>query len=463
MVHWRVVWRRGAAMAVVLVSLGIWLAIQPPQADTQEQAKQTNAAPSPEAAAAVPLEPVHQFHIDDVGMDCTDCHAAPDTSEPGDELRLSVRPNHEVCGDCHDDIAEPEDDAPICRTCHVDAKGGLATYPAGQTTLKHFSHAAHVDPQGRMNAQSVRRDCVFCHTADATQRIPKRAGHPQCGACHNGDNAVKPVLEPEADSETCVGCHALEKIDTPLTARQHSAMSPATSQTATSWVTASGVPYRDIVPFPHHRHMQRRDGAAIDCVTCHSAVLDRSALGAHAAVPAMETCATCHDKARWVGQTFLTKQCRVCHEDIPADLRPQLVDPVSQPIVHTEGFRRFHKIPASAPDSKCQYCHDGAVNAQIDGCAGCHNSMAPRSHLALRFNETVHGRHAAFDRQTCATCHTSSFCISCHQVPPRSHQPLQAFRAGAHRQIATLNLRSCFVCHQFEPTCAECHERQLRR
>lgn len=176
----------------------------------------------------------------------------------------------------------------------------------------------------------------------------------------------------------------------------------------------------------------------------------------------MRECATCHDNAAFVPAPYLITNCQVCHTVLRANLRPRAGDPVSPAMVHTDAFRAHHEPQARDPDNQCGACHTGFVDIGQNNCAGCHTSMRPRSHFALRFSEWGHGRLAGMDRQACASCHTGDFCVACHNVPPRSHIPLRTFVAGAHREVAILNLRSCFVCHRFETACARCHRRELR-
>jgi hypothetical protein len=421
---------------------------------------------------------MHQFHLEDQEMECTECHRRPANLAPGRELVFSERPDHTACEDCHDEVNDPETpEGPVCRVCHAEGDTSVGIFPSGGNTLMQFSHVMHVDPKGRRDRQGLRLDCAVCHVADATQRVPPRPGHAQCSVCHADAETAAPIIAAEGGSEACATCHLMPKIDAILAKRIPGATpSPQASPRAagdqvtaaalveaTGWVTATGGPYRDIVPFPHHRHVQRRDGKPIDCATCHSAVLQRQAFGRHEAVPSMQQCASCHDQASWVRPAYLTKQCQVCHTTIRADIRPLASHPVSQNLVHHAGFARSHDQQARAPDSLCSTCHRGFVNVAVDQCAGCHSSMRPRSHQPLRFADLGHGRQAAFDRQSCGTCHTASFCVSCHSVPPRSHTPLPFFRSGGHRQLASMNPRSCLVCHQFEPDCQECHNRQLRR
>jgi len=454
---------RGALAAIGgVLGLLLWMMVQTPGA--QEKSSPAQNADEPPLATRM-----HQFHITDLELDCTECHSRQDDAPAGQEWVYAVRPGHEQCEACHDEIVEQKNpQGNFCQICHASAETAVGPFPSGERNLAQFSHVMHVDPKGRRNAQGVRLDCALCHTADATRRVPPSPDHAQCSVCHAGEGAVQPVIA-DGKNLSCVMCHALPKIDAILAKRLPGSATPAATPpagyhaTASSpWVTVTGSPYRDIVPFPHDRHVQRRDGTPIDCFECHSAVLKRDGFGAHDAVPTMSQCASCHDNASWVRQPYLTKECHICHTRVRADMRPQASHPVSRQLVHHAGFARLHQKQASAPDSLCSTCHRGFVDAEIDQCAGCHSSMQPRSHHALQFSEIGHGRQAAFNRQACATCHTADFCVSCHSVPPRSHIPLAFFRSGGHRQLARMNPRSCFVCHQFESTCQECHNRSLR-
>ncbi len=82
--------------------------------------------------------------------------------------------------------------------------------------------------------------------------------------------------------------------------------------------------------------------------------------------------------------------------------------------------------------------------------------MRPASHTA-RWKDDLHGKYAALDRTTCATCHQQDYCSRCHNELPRSHFPLPLFQNGGHAIPAMLNQRSCLTCHTFQNTCASCH------
>jgi hypothetical protein len=421
------------------------------------------AAAAAEDAQGEPaaIQPFHKLHIDDLGLDCTSCHAAEEGAAAGDNtVRLSQRPYHTACEDCHDEIGTAEDfDSPYCKVCHT-GPAEVEDFPSGKVDLGPFSHAAHVDPNGRINKETgVRQDCAFCHQPSASGASPSQPDHPQCASCHAGANAVSPKIDLAGDSQTCQGCHSLTRIEEHLTSRRLGQERPAYQE----WETGRGRKYQDIVAFPHNKHAQRLDGAPIDCATCHAAVLTQTDVTSGSAVPAMTDCQKCHDNANFVNGHALTKNCSVCHTTLKADTLPSPREPVSRDLVHNPSFRRFHNVVAERDDAVCGSCHRDVANAGVDKCAGCHSSMQPRSHLQGRWNEQWHGRQVAFDRMQCTACHTADFCTKCHDsVMPRSHTPLASFRAGGHRQAAALNLRSCFTCHTFEPLCAECHDQQLR-
>jgi Cytochrome c7 and related cytochrome c len=428
-------------------------------------------APTPRTPATSASPQFHEMHVNKLDLDCINCHQAKASATGRQALNLNVRPGHAMCQDCHYEVKKAQQHTKVCMVCHAGAAPTVAAFPSGFVGVPQFSHAQHVDPRGRLNPHGVRADCVFCHTPSVTARRPVPPDHAQCAVCHARGKIAKPVLDLSAASTQCTTCHSLQTIDAHL-ARRFQAAGPAAGLLAGTyrvepaafrWQTARGEIYRDIVSFPHQRHLQRRDGRAIDCITCHGPVLKQTSVTALAALPSMKQCEQCHGNATYVRQPHLTKHCAICHEKVRADLRPLSTDPVSPQLVHTDAFRRFHHVQAADPDAVCGSCHPEAVNVKTDRCAGCHSSMQPRSHLMARWSDLWHGRQAALDRTACAACHAADFCVKCHSsVLPRSHVPLNAFIAGRHAQVAALDLRGCFTCHSFQQTCAECHDQQLR-
>ncbi len=498
------------------------------------------AAPVVEGQAQSGPEAFHHFHIDDQGLGCTDCHSTPKKPAPGHELSFSQPPYHPACEDCHADAFKNDNIAgSICLTCHTAQEEELAAFPTGKYTMAHFSHATHLDPQGRVNKiTGVRQDCISCHKGQEERDVRAKVGsHPECALCHAGEKPAKPELTRKGES--CLGCHSIEKIDRNMAERRKGEGRPVASATTGrrpgiqtvaahdpqnfgfSWWRPLGSParmselpdirmiaareveslgvssrgplyqlakmrgnpgvqlatakspvqeqpslrnpaYWDILPINHGHHLRNRDGSAIDCVTCHTSILESKEVGGPLSLPTMSECASCHENATLVRQPYLMQNCESCHKTIRADMRPMIRDGFSPAVAHTESFRRHHEEAARAENRQCRFCHVETVNAQQDNCSGCHSAMRPRDHMVVRFNETTHGRLAAMDRKDCATCHTSDYCNRCHNIPPRSHFPLAFFRQGSHRNLAMLNLRSCFACHTFENTCLECHQQAPR-
>ncbi len=133
-----------------------------------------------------------------------------------------------------------------------------------------------------------------------------------------------------------------------------------------------------------------------------------------------------------------------------------------KPDFHTEAFRVHHEEEASAPDAKCFVCHQNVSPslAAKNQCDACHQVMKPENHT-IRFKDDIHGKIAALDRTTCATCHSADYCSSCHNELPRSHVPLPLFKGGGHALPAMLDQRACMTCHTFQNTCAECHANKI--
>jgi hypothetical protein len=464
------------AFVLVGISLGWLFTGSPVRGQEHEQ------VPIPELDPNVPLKPFHQVHMRKEKTPCTTCHDTAEKPKPGQELVFSERPGHAACETCHAAefakrrLRPSVTGAPVCKTCHTGEGTAVHPFPSGNITLARFSHAQHVDPKAKLAKSGGRQDCVFCHRIDAAANAIGRPDHPQCGTCHAGSRPAKPVLAKVDSAEPCLGCHTIDRIDRNVSALIAATGAPKPADGAkprsgngssqlipVSYPAPGGAhAYYDIRPFNHGTHLKNRNGTPIDCASCHEATQASRTLDTPTPRPTMRQCSTCHDNGALVPVQYQTRNCQVCHTAMRADIRPRPTDPVSPSIVHSEGFRLHHEEQARDPNSQCGVCHVNYVNASQNQCAGCHSSMQPRSHASLRWADWPHGRLAAMDRKTCTTCHTGDFCIACHNVPPRSHVPLQVFKLGAHRDLAAFNLRSCFTCHSFESTCARCHRKTAR-
>jgi len=414
---------------------------------------QTQPPPAAKPAASGGEFFIHAFHAEKLGgLECSACHTP--TAAGSVELK---RPGHDQCTPCHADDFEKEIKPKVCAQCHSDfppSSEGLFPFPRYKSTraiLFQFSHAMHVDKKARINpATGFRADCTFCHKFDEKGIFAKFPGHTQCAACHSKPG-MKPALNASLDAAGCRGCHTPEEIENPGFTENRRMIAQ---------VVVSGK-YVDI-KFSHSAHFKEREAFGLNCTTCHYAV-PRSTSLADLTLPKMLDCVECHDTSKKMAAEFRMSNCSTCH----ADTARGLVAPIShnrnvKPAFHTDGFRVRHEQEASAPNAKCFVCHQNvmpSVEAR-NQCVSCHVVMLPASHTG-RWKDDIHGKYAALDRTSCATCHTADYCSRCHNELPRSHLPLPIFKGGAHAQLAMLDERSCLTCHTFQNTCAQCHARGL--
>ncbi|HTW66695.1 MAG TPA: cytochrome c3 family protein [Bryobacteraceae bacterium] len=435
-----------------------------PQPPAAAPAAPATAAPAgKQAAPSAPLfapngEPyVHTIHLAQFGgtLECSLCH--PAVKDGSVELQ---RPGHDQCMICHSDDFDPANAKArkvICAACHsstTPAKTDVLPFPRYSGTralLFRFSHANHVDKLGRINkATGFRADCTFCHKFDAQGVFAKFPGHTECAACHSKPGVV-PQLTPALDATGCIGCHTPQEIENPGFTRNRRMI----TQTAVSGKYVA-------IKFTHLAHFEVKQKFNLDCTTCHYAIPQSTGLS-DLTLPKMVDCVACHDTSRNVPAEFRMTNCQTCH----ADTVTGLFTPTSHtrnvmPASHTVNFRINHADEAAAPDAPCYVCHLNVRPATqgASNCQACHSVMRPATHTA-RWKDDLHGKYAAIDRTSCATCHQADFCVRCHNELPRSHEPLPVFAGGGHATLALLDTRACLTCHTFQNTCSECHTNQL--
>ncbi|MBV8731962.1 MAG: hypothetical protein JO336_19310 [Acidobacteriia bacterium] len=386
---------------------------------------------------------VHAYHNQLLGeLECSYCHTP---LKPG--AVMLQRPAHAQCIQCHRPEFEKKNDRLLCAQCHSSespSAADLTVFPlrAGtRAVLAEFSHAEHMDSKQRIDrATGFRADCAFCHHFPESGALATFPTHTECAACH-ANQGMTPHLAPEA--QDCRGCHDPEETENPGSAGMRRDLAP---------VVVTGR-YADI-KFSHRTHFEARQREGLDCTTCHAAVVKSASLTT-LALPQMTICATCHGAPRGPAAALRMTNCEGCHTD--------KIGPTIRPVSHTVSFRAYHADDAAAGGANCFACHQNvAANAEAkQQCIGCHQVMMPASHTA-RWKDDVHGKYAALDRSTCATCHATEFCSRCHNQLPQSHVPLPTFENGGHARLAELNLRACLTCHTFANTCSNCHTRSLR-
>jgi hypothetical protein len=322
----------------------------------------------------------------------------------------------------------------------VSQKSPLVPYPERgfvRVLASEFSQRAHLDPGAMERAVGFHAECSQCHQRDAASRDPRVPGHAQCAACHM---PAQRNLQPNARQirpalTECAACHPTRDVEL---------------QRGRRLITG------DLV-FAHATHERDLGGAAIPCATCHEDVA-RSERTTDTSVPAMQRCAICHEDARRTPERVRIARCEVCHTEITSGTAPasHALGGGDLPEDHTLEFRRNHGDQATSPRANCRFCHTEVTGSGKDGCFQCHEVMRPRDH-GLGWREDGHGPEAQVDADRCASCHQADYCTGCHSVPPRSHQPYEAFRLGGHAEAARFEMTSCLACHTAQDTCADCH------
>ncbi|MCZ6636164.1 MAG: hypothetical protein O7G87_22430 [bacterium] len=354
----------------------------------------------------------HQFHLQDIGLECTDCHVnAPQSERSGDNLL----PKEANCSDCHgDEVKDPDQ----CQKCHQDVAHPVAfENPERVIDFPHEFHLARVGLQ-----------CEDCHRGMMQTDYAARKhwpAMPDCLTCHQDEAAP-------ADCETC---HPKVEVIRPQTHQQN-------------WI---------------HEHRQFSRAGDMPCAMCHQdswcedchagALLvslegpaEKMASGAPAnrgrvgqivqrqhelnyrfthpmdAVGKERACATCHDQTFCVDCHRVEGQERrfkpVWHGPLLSDPRPWVLGGVgSGGGRHAEWARRDME--------QCVACHD--VEGDDPSCIQCHvdfdgvRGTDPQTHPRRFASHIGEGDFHDNPHSLCYACHVDTrisgtgFCGYCHR------------------------------------------------
>lgn len=300
---------------------------------------------------------------------------------------------------------------------------------------------------------------------------------PLCTGCHEGVPAGSEAdYYPEPAS--CSGCH------------------DGVREEAVAW--DGPTEHVGNVTYDHSVHDDEL-GAAGDpaqaCASCHIA-----AGGGRMAVAdqvQLDTCWGCH--AHEATDHQVDANCETCHVPLARTAFDRLrIESLPVPADHeTAAFLDSEHGPAVASDAgRCATCHTQErcvschVDTELDVIAsfpaapptmelppGVAHYNEPTTHLEGQWL-TLHGLEAS--RQSCATCHTSNDCTTCHVEPvpdairsipargdvvapgvhvvataPENHESV--FFMQAHTGLAASGDATCATCHQ-ESFCVSCHD-----
>ncbi len=276
----------------------------------------------------------------------------------------------------------------------------------------------------------------------------------ECIACHSdiydAPDLKKHVLPKEDD---CLSCHRAEK-DKGNCQFCHTDVSKAAP-----WPVIAEPSLR----MSHAKHI---DLVKEKCDTCHTAL--PNPLRAAEAAPAMAACLNCHEHK----VEYDEGRCNGCH----VDLQRKPLEPISR-FTHQGNFVREHARPARAATATCAECHEQTF------CSDCHANTVSTKIEDKQFERvdrdfihrndflSRHSVEAQADPVTCARCHGTSFCDSCHRAQnltpqatnPRDPHPsgwLWPASAQFHGVEARRDISQCAACHDqgTQSICLDCHK-----
>jgi hypothetical protein len=143
-----------------------------------------------------------------------------------------------------------------------------------------------------------------------------------------------------------------------------------------------------------------------NCVRCHAGIGG----DAETLRPPMATCFGCHEHS----EQWDSRDCDACHVDLPSELtRP------ANHVIHDGDWLREHGVRAASSDL-CGSCHTETF------CASCHGVTAVVLPERLDFDAVMragvhragfmsrHAEESRGDPGMCSTCHTEDSCARCH-------------------------------------------------
>jgi hypothetical protein len=332
---------------------------------------------------------------------------------------------------------------------------------------------------GAVLASAATAAVAVARTDRSDERFPHEAHarlFPLCTGCHLGVETGDDV-ELYPPPQSCTACH--DDVRAPLVAWD--GPSPRTSN----------------LRFDHLVHdavLAAASDPPLECTFCHTAAgAPRMAVQP----PIPEQCFSCH--AHPATDHFVDAECSVCHTPLAETrLAAQRLAALPVPESHTrEDFlASLHGELAALSIESCATCHTREQcmgchiaeprTAQLPGAAGDRFEPPviaaayplPASHLDPAW-QRLHGEVAS--AASCASCHTQESCMACHRPPlpagigelpsaravtapgavvlrrmPETH--LSPFFATRHGALAAARPQTCTTCHDWQTTCAACHE-----
>jgi hypothetical protein len=354
----------------------------------------------------------HQYHLQDIGLFCTDCHKmAPGSKFSSD----NILPREENCADCH--AQEVEDEAK-CGKCHWENTEPVAF--KNSERVIDFPHKFHLEKAGLV--------CQDCHNGMNKTDYASRVHWPtmpECLVCHQDSDAPADcnlchpkveVIRPQSHRADWIHEHSQHAISTSMPCSQchqdtwcedcHAGATTIEMQDPSDRMASGGPQNRgrtaQIVQRQHelnYRFIHPMDavGKERQCATCH----------------AREFCVDCH---RIEGDEQRFKPA--WHGQVPGLPQPWVLIGVG-----SGGGR--HADWARNDIERCVACHD--VEGDDPSCIQCHvdfdgvKGTDPKTHPVRFAGRLGEGEFHSDPASLCYSCHVNTsnsgvgFCGYCHQ------------------------------------------------
>lgn len=266
----------------------------------------------------------HALHVEDMGMECGDCHEDVETST---RLTHDLLPVMDQCLACHDGDTAPEE----CALCHTRPEDALS-YGWQPTEALLFPHQPHVLEESA---------CRLCHPAVSEAEALTRRHPPGMGLCIDCHDT------PLADNG-CYLCHA--SLEGKLPASH-----------GLGWTQTHGL-------FIH-------GSTGDDCAMCHQ---QTDCEDCHAQAQFEKVVHPANYEFVHAGD-FLSfeKECSTCHA-MPQECQSCHLAKGVMPLSHNSpgwaflppGDGGFHALEALDKPDYCLTCHEPASDATCQRCHG---------------------------------------------------------------------------------------------
>lgn len=214
--------------------------------------------------------------------------------------------------------------------------------------------------------------------------------------------------------------------------------------------------------FSHKLHIQ---DVGSGCSDCH-AVADTSKSPLDLLLPDKAACNQCHDDTL----TFTSYD----NQKDAAKTRPWL----------THYIARFPHQIHLANDIQCIDCHTGIDNSEnisdshlpaMSSCVQCHSSLdepdycytchSPQDDRLPADHKSdwtaTHGINSYTDKDNCRMCHSDNYCLECHRGDNLDRQVHPLNFVNNHAIAAKGGNDKCYICHEEQAFCQECHRAEL--